>query len=303
MSVLVTTTDGYHIFTSSGKHLTSLEGHRVEALAPGPSGTWLAVVDRYAIWQHGADGEWTPLAKADTTLTAVVAAGPSIYAGTADARVLQLADAGSLDVVPSFDTVPGRGEWHQVGSPLQVRSMTATSDGGALLVNVHVGGIPRSVDGGVTWQPTIAVDDDVHQVLAHPSRPEVVVAAASVGLCRSADGGATWSSTTEGMHRSYARAVAILGDEVLVSVSDGPMARRSAIYRARVDPDGGPVARVEDGLPEWLDGNVDTGLLATDGRRVALVDGGGTLWQSSEGSTGWGKIAEGLRGATAVAVA
>src|SRR5207302_541216 len=85
--------------------------------------------------------------------------------------------------------------WHQVGPPLSVRTMTATADGAAVLVNVHVGGIPRSVDGGVTWHPTIAVDDDVHQVLAHPTRPEIAVAAASVGLCRSTDGGATWTAT------------------------------------------------------------------------------------------------------------
>src|SRR5258707_11529648 len=39
MSVLVTTTDGYHIFTSNGQHLTALGGQRVEALAPGPDGT------------------------------------------------------------------------------------------------------------------------------------------------------------------------------------------------------------------------------------------------------------------------
>ena len=36
MSVLVTTADGYHIFTSSGKHLTALDGHRVRALHSRP---------------------------------------------------------------------------------------------------------------------------------------------------------------------------------------------------------------------------------------------------------------------------
>jgi hypothetical protein len=301
MSVLVTTTDGYHIFTSKGQHLTALVGQRVEALAPGPDGTWLAVVDRHAMWQHGADGEWAPLAKADADLTAVVTAGRAIFAGTADARVLQLSDSGALDPVPAFDTVPGREDWHQVGPPLQVRSMTATSDAGALLVNVHVGGIPRSVDGGRTWSPTIAVDDDVHQVLAHPSRPEIVVAAASTGLCRSSDGGATWNSTTDGMELTYARGVAIHGDDVLVTVSDGPFAARSAVYRASVD--GGPVERVREGLPEWLRGNIDTRCIASDGRRVALADQHGDVWSTSDGLDGWHQIASELRGVTAVAVA
>jgi hypothetical protein len=301
VSVLVTTTDGYHIFTSKGQHLTALGGQRVESLTPGPAGTWLAVVDRRAIWQHGADGEWTPLAKADVDLTAVVTAGSSIFAGTADARVLALSDGGVLDPLRAFETVPGRDEWHQVGSPLQVRSMTATSDGSALLVNVHVGGIPRSVDRGRTWSPTIAVDDDVHQVLAHPTRPEIVVAAASVGLCRSADGGATWTSTTDGMALTYARGVAIHGDTVLVTVSDGPRASRAAVYRASVD--GGPVERVEGGLPEWLRGNVDTRCIASDGRRAALVDGHGDVWSAPDGLDGWEQIASELRGVTAVAIA
>jgi hypothetical protein len=301
MSVLVTTTDGYHIFTSKGQHLTALAGQRVEALAPGPGGAWLAVVDRHAIWRHGTDGEWTPLAKSDADLTAVVAAGTTIFAGTADARVLQLSGAGALDPVPSFDAVPGREAWHAVGVPLQVRSMTVTSDASALLVNVHVGGIPRSVDGGRTWAPTIAVDDDVHQVLAHPSRPEIVVAAASAGLCRSTDGGATWDSTTDGMELTYARGVAIHGDIVLITVSDGPRAARSTVYRASVD--GGPVERVRGGLPEWLRGNVDTRGIASDGRRVALVDGHGDVWSSAEDLDGWEQIASGLRGVTAVAVA
>ena len=63
MSVLVTTTDGYHIFPSSGKQLRSLEGHRVECFTPGAGGTFLAVIDRHEVWSHGSDGEWTPLAK------------------------------------------------------------------------------------------------------------------------------------------------------------------------------------------------------------------------------------------------
>jgi hypothetical protein len=301
MSVLVTTTNGYHIFTSSGQHFTSLEGHRVEALAPGPDNTWLAIVDQHSIWQHAADGTWSPLAKADTILTAVVTAGTAIFAGTAEARMLRLSDAGALEPLAGFDTVPGRDEWHAVGIPLQVRSLAATADAGTLLVNVHVGGIPRSLDGGRTWHPTIAVDDDVHEVRAHATRPEIVVAAAAVGLCRSRDGGATWDTTTDGMHDSYARAVTILGDDVLVSVSDGPRATRSAIYRAPVD--GGTPTRVGEGLPEWLDGNVDTHCLATDGRRVALADGRGSVWQSTDGWKDWTKIADDLRRVTAVAVA
>lgn len=300
MSVLVTTVDGYRIFTSSGKELTSLEGHRVECFTPGSDGTFLAVIDRHEVWSHGRDGEWTPIAKSEATLTAVVAAGDAVFAGTDDARVLRLASSGALEPLAGFDTVAGREEWHQVGSPLQVRTMTATADGGAVLANVHVGGIPRSVDGGATWHPTIAVDDDVHQVLAHPTRPELVVAAASVGLCRSHDGGATWSSSTDGMALTYARGVAFVGDDVVVTVSEGPWASHAEVYRAPVD--GGAAARVSGGLGD-LQGNVDSRCVASDGTVVALADGAGDVWRSASGFDGFERIATGLDGVTGVTVA
>jgi hypothetical protein len=98
-----------------------------------------------------------------------VAIGDDIYVGTDDARVLRVEAGGRVEQLRSFDTVAGRDKWYAgtalingqlMGPPLGVRSMTATVDG-ALLANVHVGGIPRSVDGGATWAPTIDVDSDV----------------------------------------------------------------------------------------------------------------------------------------------
>jgi photosystem II stability/assembly factor-like uncharacterized protein len=300
MSVLVTTADGYFIFTSSGKQLRSLEGHRVDCFTPGPAGTFLAVIDRHEVWSHGSDGEWTPRAKSESTLTAVVAADDAVFAGTDDARVLLLEPSGALEPRAGFDRVAGRDEWHTPVGTVAVRTMTSTADGAVVLANVHVGGIPRSTDGGDTWQPTIAVDDDVHQVLAHPSRPEIVVAAASAGLCRSADAGATWTSTTEGMDLTYARGVAIVGDDVVISVSDGPRANTAALYRAPVED--GPVQRVTGGLGE-LHGNVDSRCVASDGKVIALADGNGDVWCSTAGFEGFERIAAGLAGVTGVTVA
>jgi hypothetical protein len=300
MSVLVTTADGYHIFTSSGKQLRSLEGHRVESFTPGPDGTFLAVIDGHEVWSHGHDGEWTPTAKSAATLTAVVAVGDAVFAGTDDARVLRLSPSGALEPLTGFDTVAGRDEWHQVGSPLQVRTMTATCDGAVVLANVHVGGIPRSADGGASWQPTLPVDDDVHQVLAHPTRPELVVAAASVGLCRSHDRGATWTSSTDGMEMTYARGVAFVGDDVVVTVSEGPWASRALVYRASVD--GGAATLVRGGLGE-LHGNIDSRCVASDGKVIALAGGNGDVWRSAERFEGFERVAAGLDAVTGVTVA
>lgn len=300
MSVLVATSDGYHIFTSKGDHLTSLEGRALTAFTPGTDGNWLGIVDGHELWQHAPDGTWSTLARSASVLTAPLAAGVDVLVGTADARVLRLA-GDELVALPGFDAAPGRDEWHAIGGPLAVRSMTATADGAVILANVHVGGILRSTDGGRSWQPTIAVDDDVHQVLAYPDDPRRVVAAAAVGLCRSTDGGTTWTSTTEGLHATYARAVTFTGADVLVSVSDGPASRRSAIYRTPVA--GGPARRVAGGLPEWLDGNVDTGCLAAGPRQLALADGDGNVWASPADHDEWAPVATGLPGVRAVAVA
>ena len=85
------------------------------------------------------------------------------------------------------------------------------------------------------------------------------MAAASVGLCESVDAGATWATDTDGLPTTYARAVAVRSATTCsLSVSDGPFAAQSAIYRRPVA--GGRLERVDDGLPEWLAGNVDTAL-------------------------------------------
>jgi hypothetical protein len=300
MSVLVATSDGYHIFTSSGKHLTALVGRALGSLAPGPDDTWVAVVDQHEVWQHAADGTWSALASADVDLSSLVTVAGVVFAGTYDARLLRL-DAGRLVPVESFDHISNRGEWHQVGPALNVRSMTATCDDQVLLANVHVGGIQRSTDLGDTWEPTIEVDHDVHEVLAHPTLPNVVMAAAAVGLCVSDDAGATWSVVTDGLPTTYARAVAYLDDDVLLSISDGPRAAHSAIYRRPLA--GGALERIDDGLGEELVGNVDTRCLATGKGRAALADGAGNVWLSDSGISGWQLIAKELPWVSGVAVA
>ena len=93
-----------------------------------------------------------------------------------------------LEDVGGFADVPGRDTWYAgaaliesklLGPPLGIRSITATCDGGA------------------TWNPTIEIDEDVHEVRAHAARPEIVIAAAATGLCISRDGGATWRSRSQ----------------------------------------------------------------------------------------------------------
>jgi photosystem II stability/assembly factor-like uncharacterized protein len=222
----------------------------------------------------------------------------TIYVGTDDARVLRLSRGGGvLDPIDGFDSVAGRDAWfagsaivngQRLGPPLGIRSVAANSNGSILFANVHVGGIPRSMDGGSTWQPTIDINSDVHEVRAHQANPDIVVAAAAVGLCISRDSGATWIIEREGLHAPHCSAVAFSGDDIIFSASTDPFAAEGRIYRRPVKPEGDIVA-VEGGLPTWINGKADTGCIATNGSTIVVVDRAGTLYLSTEFGLAWSR--------------
>ena len=179
--------------------------------------------------------------------------------------------------------------------------MAANANGTVLLANVHVGGIPRSVDGGKTWEPTIDIHSDVHEVRGHPADPDLVAAASAAGLCISRDAGATWTVESDGLHATHCSAVAFSGDDILVSASTDPFAAQGKIYRRAITVDGKLVA-VEGGLPEWTNGRVDTGCIATKGSMIVPVDGGGTLYLSTDFGRAWSLMSRELPAASSVLI-
>ena len=170
---------------------------------------------------------------------------------------------------------------------------------GRLHANVHVGGIPRSVDAGASWEPTIDIDADVHQVVAHPTEPDVALAAGAVGLAVSVDGGSSWRIEREGLHATYARAVAVAGDRILLSVSNGPRGGRGAVYLTALEP-GSTFERCTEGLPEWFDGNIDSGWLDAQGSEVAFGTGDGEVFVSGDAGGRWTRAATDLPSIRAV---
>jgi len=301
-TVLVATwSDGLFVI-SGGTRDHELASHSVRALAPDGRGGALAIIDGRFLYRRAPGGVWSTIATAEFDLSCCVAVGAVVYAGTDDAHVLRVSAAGKIEQLRGFDGVAGRDKWYagsaiingkRVGPPLGIRSITATSDGAMLLANVHVGGIPRSVDGGATWQPTIDINSDVHEVRAHPTRPGAVVAAAAAGLCTSSDGGATWAVEKAGLHAPHCSAVEFAGDDVLVSAADSPFAPKGAIYRRGMD-EHCPLVKVAGGLPEWLDGKADTGCIAAHGSAVAVADKGGNLYVSADTSRTWSRRVDGI---------
>ena len=306
MVLVATWSNGLFVFSNGTRAQVELANHPVRALAPDGHGGALAIVNGRSLYRRAPDGVWSTIATTESDLaccvTCRVTAGDVIYVGTDDAHVLRVSAAGEIEQLRGFDEVAGRDKWYagsavvngkRVGPPLGIRSITATSDGAVLLANVHVGGIPRSVDGGVTWQPTIDIDSDVHEVRAHPNRPGVVAAAAAAGLCTSSDGGATWVVETAGLHAPHCYAVAFADDDVLVSAAESPFAPRGAIYRRGLD-EHCPLVKVAGGLPEWLDGKVDTHCIAAHGSTVAVADWGGNLYVSADTGRTWSRQADGM---------
>jgi hypothetical protein len=266
-------------------------GHEVTALARDGRRTW-ALVGGRTLWDAGEGGGWREEARIEGPAATCLCPTPAgLLVGTEEAGLLRLAD-GRLSRIEAFDTVDGREAWYTPwGDPAAVRSIAVTTDG-TIHVNVHVGGVARSRDGGRSWTPTVDVEADVHQVLAHPRRPDVVFAAAYEGFGVSRDGGDSWRFVTDGMHAHYARAVAVADDTVLVSASTGWRGRRAGLYRRALDGDG-PFERCHDRLP-WFDDNIDTGCLQAAGPTVVFGTEDGRVFRSPDRGRSWTLVTKGL---------
>jgi hypothetical protein len=259
---------------------------------------WAVSGDHEVLWSD--DGvRWEPVASVpDFALRCLLPAGDEALTGTAEAHLYRVRPDGA-DRIDTFETVAGREGWYTPwGGPPDTRSLAAAGDG-TVYANVHVGGIPKTTDGGRTWEPTIDVDADVHQVITHD---DLVLAACAPGLAVSSDGGATWRIDAEGLHGRYCRAVAVAGDTLLVSASTGPFTEQAAVYRRPLRSDGA-FEKCAGGLPDWFGSNIDSHRLAAEGATVALGSDDGDVWLSRDQGSTWDLAAKGLAGISCVAFA
>ncbi|HLN06448.1 MAG TPA: hypothetical protein VK217_09230, partial [Acidimicrobiales bacterium] len=166
----------------------------------------------------------------------------------------------------------------------------AVSSAGSWFANVHVGGVWRSDDGGQSWRSVLPPEVDVHEVVTGENRR--VAVAAAIGFGWSEDGGDTWQWTTDGLHASYSRAVALDGDTAFVTASTGPETTDGRLYRCSV---GDRFEPCSGGLPESFPFNLDTGSIAASAGQVALGTRNGRVFRSSDNGSTWELAAEGMR--------
>jgi photosystem II stability/assembly factor-like uncharacterized protein len=243
-----------------------------------------AVVDRAEVW-HAPEGDFHRVTTLEGHEATCLAMTDALHVGSSEARLFRLTDS-TLEPVVAFDEAEGRSEWYTPwGGPPAARSISEWDDD--VYVNVHVGGILHTGDGGRTWNPTIDIDADVHQVATAEG---VVLAACAGGLATSLDRGMTWTMRSEGLEAPYSRAVAVCGDALLVSASNGPRGGHAAVYRC--DIAGGPFERCTAGLPGWFDDNIDTYCLdaLNDGSFAAFGTTDGRLFGSEDAGSNWHEL-------------
>lgn len=289
-SIITGTSEGL-LFLNNEQHV-ELEGYSITALASSSDGLW-AIADDNSVWHHNSKGEWSQVALVnDLQLNCILPIQDMVLVGTSGACIIRIAD-GNMHRINCFETVEGRDEWYTPwGDPPEVRSLAA-GQSGELYVNVHVGGILRSTDRGQSWQPTIDVHADVHEVRTVPDYPELVLAATAQGLAMSRDKGNSWSFDRTNLHADYSRAVAICGETILMTASTGPRTNKAAIYRRPLNHRGA-FEKCERELPEWFLDNINTGTLATLGNFVAFGTSDGRIFLSNDAGSTWQQIAAGL---------
>ncbi len=279
---LAATRDGIHSITAGP---TSWEGYSVGHVAVAADGLW-SILDG----SHVALDDSMVVEITGTRLHFVLPTNDGVLVGAADATLFRL--NGELEPDPGFASIPDRESWYTPwGAPPDVRSMAVGVDG-ALYVNVHVGGVLRRATPAADWESTMDIDADVHQVVSHPSQPGVVAAATARGLALSTDAAATWTFITLGLHATYCRAVAVTETMLYVSASRGPRGQQAAVYSTAIGD--ASLQRLDGGIPEWFDGNIDTGCLQAVGNDVAIAEYGGTVWTSADGGANWSHAARDL---------
>ncbi len=239
--VLVATPQGLQTITDGGPAAPlQLSGRSVTAIVRDGPQLW-AIVDRSEVW-YAPEDAWRLVATLQGHQATCIAMTDAIHVGSSDARLFRLTDD-VLEPVVGFDDAEGRSEWYTPwGGPPATRSFSEW--GPDVYVNVHVGGVLHTDDGGRTWNPTIDIDADVHQVATAEG---MVLAACAGGLATSEDLGASWTMRSEGLDATYSRAVVVCGDTLLVSASSGPRGGRAAVYRG--DMAGGAFERCTDRTP------------------------------------------------------
>lgn len=136
-----------------------------------------------------------------------------MWAGTREAGLFRSRNAGETwESVAGLNDHPTRTTWEAGGGGLLLHTILIDpEDPNRLYVGVSMGGVYRSEDAGVSWQPINrglaegvpnlrpGTHQCIHKMALHPARPAVLFQQHHTGVYRSADHGNTWVDISDGL--------------------------------------------------------------------------------------------------------
>ena len=223
--------DGPHLAGYRVLHTVSTPGNPRELLAAADHAVWGSHVYR----SLDGGGEWASLDAAPrhppgrypSSLNSVwhlawSPDGARLYAGIDPAGLFASDDRGaSWRDVASLNEHPTRAAWEPSRGLFAMHSICVDrQDPGRIIVALSAGGVYRSEDHGVSWQPANSgvraenlperfplAGHNVHRVVMHPANGRRLYRQCYNGTYRSDDGGRHWTEITRGLPSDFGYAI------------------------------------------------------------------------------------------------
>lgn len=233
MSVLIGTSDGLLVVDQSGARTSApeLSGRAVRALVAANGHLFAGADD--GVYRSTDGGRSWRLSGAPGQIVWELTVDPqdshTVHAGTQPAALYRSRDGGeSWTKIESLTRVQGSERWCVPNNPAGPRARALSIDPvnpDRWWVGIEVGGVVTTEDAGASWSCVAPGDDpDVHVLVGHPGRPDVLYATTGLGrfqddpqpmreriagLFGSQDGGRTWRYLWTGNEPRYTRPMCI----------------------------------------------------------------------------------------------
>ncbi|MCH7913705.1 MAG: glycosyl hydrolase [Deltaproteobacteria bacterium] len=233
-----------------------------------------------------------------------------IYAGTEPAHLFYSDDLGlHWTELPSLRSVPSVPQWSFPVAPHIAHLKQISFDPynpTTMYASIEVGGLLKSTDAGETWEELHGMDEDVHRLVIHPTKPKHMYVVSGVGLYVTSDGGATWEQWTSRPSEigGYPDGLVFHPDQpelmfIGASQNRPGLWRTSHFAGARISRsrDGGRTWEVlRNGLPDRMQANIEALCLENWGESVSVFAGttAGEVYGSDDGGEHWSRIVSGL---------
>jgi hypothetical protein len=224
-----------------------------------------------------------------------------VWAGTEPSALFLSEDGGQTwQEQKGLQELPSRSTWRFPPRPWTHHVRWIEPDPHAadrLFVGIELGGVMRSLDGGLTWEDRKpGSQHDCHTLRTHPLAPGRVYEAAGGGFAESFDGGDTWHGFDQGMDHHYVWGLAVdSGDPDTQVVSAAHGARQahdnqraeSTIYRRT---GGRAWVQVRTGLPEPTGTRIYVLASHRGEPGVFFAATGSDLYRSSDAGLTWERV-------------